>query len=113
MANHNYFPLVWMLSSASSLKKIENLQKRALRFLHNNYYEILYVELLWKSSIFSMNVKMLRASCIKLYKTINKLNFMRDLFNLRLTNRPVGDKYAMNMIILKFNQVCCGKKSGI
>ena len=33
MANFNYCPLVWMFSSASSLKKIENLQKRALRFL--------------------------------------------------------------------------------
>ena len=45
MANFNYCPLVWMFSSASSLKKIENLQKRALRFLHNDY-EISYEELL-------------------------------------------------------------------
>ena len=33
MANFNYCSLVWMFSSASSLKKIENLQKRALKFL--------------------------------------------------------------------------------
>ena len=46
MANFNYCPLVWMLSSASSLKKIENLQKRALRFFvmtikfrTRNYYQ--------------------------------------------------------------------------
>ena len=32
MANFNYCSLVWMFSSAVSLKKIENLQKRALRF---------------------------------------------------------------------------------
>ena len=37
MANFNYCPLVWMFSSASSLKKIEKLQKRALRFLYNDY----------------------------------------------------------------------------
>ena len=37
MANFNYCPLVWMLSNASSLKKIKNLQKRALRFLCNDY----------------------------------------------------------------------------
>ena len=33
MAKFNYCPLVWMFSNAVSLKKIENLQKRALSFL--------------------------------------------------------------------------------
>ena len=33
MANFNYFLLVWMFSNAVSLKKIENLQKRAWKFL--------------------------------------------------------------------------------
>ena len=33
MANFNCCPLFWMLSGASYFKKIENLQKRALRFL--------------------------------------------------------------------------------
>ena len=45
MAYFNYCPLVWMFSSASMLSKIENLQKRALRF-HCNNYEISYEELL-------------------------------------------------------------------
>ena len=80
MANFNYYPLVWMLSSANSLKKIENLQKRALKLLCN-YYEISYEELLSKSSTSSINVKRLRALCVELYKTINTLNpnFMTDL----------------------------------
>ena len=97
MANFNYCPLVWMLSNANSLKKIANLQKRALRFLCNDY-EISYEELLSKSSTSSMNIKRLRALCVELYKTINKLNpdFMRDLFKLRFTNRPVREKYKMN-----------------
>ena len=45
MANFNYFPLIWMFSNAVSPKKIENLQKRALRFLcksYNTSYEIYY-----------------------------------------------------------------------
>ena len=37
MANFNYYPLVWMLSSVSSLKKIEDLQKRTLKLLCNDY----------------------------------------------------------------------------
>ena len=90
MANFNNCPLVWMLSNASSLKKIENLQKRALRFLCNDY-EISYEELLSKSSASSMNVKRLRALYVELHKTINKLNpdFMRDLFKLQFTNRSL------------------------
>ena len=48
-ANFNYFPLDWMLSTANSLKKIENLQKKALRFLSKRY-KILYEELLSKSA---------------------------------------------------------------
>ena len=35
MANFNYFILVWLLSTARSLTKIENLQKSALRILRN------------------------------------------------------------------------------
>ena len=60
MANFNYCPLVWMLSSASSLKKIEKL-----RFLCN-YYEISFEELS-KYTTSSMIVKKLRAFRVKLY----------------------------------------------
>ena len=65
MANFKYCPLVWMFSSASSLKKIENFQKRALRFLYINY-EISYKELLLKSDRATMNVNRLRILCIKI-----------------------------------------------
>ena len=71
-----------MLSNVSSLKKVEYLQKRALRFLCNDN-EISHEESLSASSISSMNVKRLRALCVELYKTINKVNsnFTRDLLN--------------------------------
>ena len=36
-SNFNHCPLVWMFSSAKSLNKIEFLQRRALRFLYDNY----------------------------------------------------------------------------
>ena len=58
MANFNYCPLVWMFSSTSWLKKIENLQKRALRFLYDDY-EISYEELLLKSDRATVNVNRL------------------------------------------------------
>ena len=37
MSNFNYCSLVWNFYSAQSLIKIENLQKKALLFLLNNY----------------------------------------------------------------------------
>ena len=69
MSNFNYCPLVWMFSNATSLKKIENLQKRALRFLYNNY-QLTYEELLDKANSSKMNVKGLRFLCVEIYKTI-------------------------------------------
>ena len=63
MSNFNYCPLVWMFSNATSLKKIENLQKRALRFLYNNY-QLTYEELLDKANSSTMNVKRLRFICV-------------------------------------------------
>ena len=112
MANFNYCPLVWMFSSASSLKKIENLQKRALRFLYNDY-EISYEELLLKPGRATMNVNRLRILYTEIYKTINNLNpeFMRDLFSLRETSRLAREKYMLNLNIPVHNQVTFGSKS--
>ena len=106
MANFNYCPLVSMFSSASSLKKIENLQKRALTFLYNDY-EISYEELLLKSDRATMNVNKLRILCTEIYKTINNLNpeFMRDLFSLRETSRLVREKYVLNLNIPVHNKL--------
>ena len=112
MSNFNYFSLVWMFSSATSLKKIENLQKRALRFLYNNY-QLTYEELLDKANSSTMNVKRLRFLCVEIYKTINNLNpsFMKQIFEFRETNRNVREKYRLNLNIPNYNQVTFGKKS--
>ena len=98
MGNLNYCPLVWIFSSASSLKKIENLQKKALRFLYNDY-EISYKELLLKSDRATMNLNRLRMLCTEIYKTINNLHpeFMRDLFSLREISGVVREKYILNL----------------
>ena len=57
--NFNYYPLVWDFSSRKSINKIENIQKRALRFLLNDYF--LHDEtLLKKTNKCTMEVKRLR-----------------------------------------------------
>ena len=103
MLNFNYCPLVWIFSNATSLlKKIENLQKRALRFLYNNY-QLTCEELLDKANSSTMNVERLHFLCVEIYKTINNLNpsFMNQIFELRETNRNVREKYRLNLNIPK------------
>ena len=83
-SNFNYCPVVWMFSSAKSLNKVESLQKRALRFLYDNYdssYESL-LKLAGKSTII---VTRIRSLCIEIFKTLNNINpiFMNEIFELR------------------------------
>ena len=72
-SSFNYCPLVWMFSSAKSLNKVESLQKRALRFLYEDYVSS-YEELLQKAGKETMKVNRLRSLCIKIYKLINNFN---------------------------------------
>ena len=60
-----------------------------------------------------MNFSNCRSLCIKIFKTLNDINptFMKDIFKLRMTNRPTGEKYKLNLEIPKSNQVRFGTKS--
>ena len=60
-----------------------------------------------------MNVKRLRTLCIEIFKTLNNLNlnFMKEIFSLRQTNRPVRQKYKLNLDIPSYNQVTFGCKA--
>ena len=55
-SNFNYCPLVWYFSTAKQLQKIEKIQARALRFIHNDY-ESSYNDLLIKPETVTMEVK--------------------------------------------------------
>ena len=106
ISNFNYCPLVWMFSSTQSLNKIENLQKRALRFLYDDF-EASYEDLLSKGGKSKMNVR------LYVTKTLNDLNpsFMNNIFKLKINSREVRDKYKLNLHIPKWNQRTFGYKS--
>ena len=48
-----------------------------------------------------------------MFNTLNDINpsFMKELFQLRITNRPVRENYLFNMFVPKTNQVKYGTKS--
>ena len=66
MSNFNYCSLVWDFCSAQSLNKIENRQKRALRFLLNDY-DSTYEDLLEESGYPNMNLRRQRTLYIEIY----------------------------------------------
>ena len=94
------------------MKNVENLQKCALRFLQNDYYSS-YETLLRKSGKTTVNVQNLRNSCKEILKSLNNLNpvFLKEIFYFKESNRPVREKYKLNIQIPKINQVRFGTKS--
>ena len=75
-----------MFSSAKLVNKVDSLQKRALRFLYDNY-DSPYESILKLSGKSPMNVNRLRGFCIEISKTLNNINpaFMNETFELRKT----------------------------
>ena len=70
-ANLNYCPIVWHFSSRKSINKIENIQKRALRFLLNDYSSD-YETLLKKTNKCTMEVKRLRLLALEIFKVFSE-----------------------------------------
>ena len=101
-----------MFSDAKSLKKVQALQKKTLRFLYNDYNSPLE-EILKKSGKVCMEVNRLRYLCIEIYKRINNINpsFTKQISQLRETNRTVRNQYKLNLSVPKVNQVSYGEKS--
>ena len=79
-SNFNYCSLVWHFCLSKSLYKIEKIQERALRLLHNDFASD-NPELLKKSGKTAMEIKRLRCLALELFKTVNNLNpyYMKEL----------------------------------
>ena len=108
LSNFNYCPLVWFISSTKSWKKSKIFRKGPL-----DSYESPYEKLLEKSDKSTINLRSHRSLCLEVFKTVYELNpsFMNDLFQLRESNRPVREKYRLNLNVPKTNQVKFGTKS--
>ena len=89
----NYYVLVWLFCDSKSTFKQEAIQKRALRFLFDDY-ESDYEHLLSLANKPTIEVRKLRFLAIEIFKTINELNpsFMTKIFTLntgRIASRKV------------------------
>ena len=72
-SNFNHYPLVRHFCSSKSLYKIEKIQERVFRLLHNDFASD-YAELFKKSGKATMELKRLRCLALKIFKTVKNLN---------------------------------------
>ena len=81
MSNFNYCPIVWMFTSKKSLEKIENIKKRALRFVLNDYQSN-YHDLLNNSEATGIKIMKIRLLAIEVYKCVNNFNpeYINEMF---------------------------------
>ena len=92
MSNFNYCPIFWMFSSKRSFTAIENIQKRALRFVLNDYTSR-FQELLNDSGMSGIRIMRLRLLAIEVYKCVKKFNpeYLKDIFILKESPYDVCD----------------------
>ena len=92
MSNFNYCPIVWMFSSKRSFTAIENIQKRALRFVSNDFTSN-FQELLNDSGVSGIRIMTLRLLAIEVYKCVKKFNpeYLNDIFILKKSPYDLRD----------------------
>ena len=105
-SNFNYCPLVWQFYSSKSLYKIEKIQERAFRLVHNDFASD-YAELLKKSGKATMEAKYLPCLPLEIFKTVTNLHpyYMKEFFSktTNLTYRHLD--ISLNRIILQNMEV--------
>ena len=107
-SNFNYCPLIWHFCSQRLINKIENIQKRTLRFVLNDYTSN-YETLLNKSSKCTMEVRRLRLLALEVFRFVNKLNpvYMQSLLEKNVNSKRYKDDLKVPMR----NSVTFGDKS--
>ena len=91
-SHFNYCPLVWYFWYAKQIQKIEKIHERVVRFIHDDYHSD-YVSLLLSTNSNTMEVRRMRALCVKTYKTLNNLNpdYMKDILSDLTVDILLGD----------------------
>ena len=84
-SNFNYCPLSWIFCGKNNAEKLEKLQKRALRFVYNDYTSD-YDFLLSKSNLLSLSMTRLKLLCIEVYKCMTGQNpeYLNNMFHIKM-----------------------------
>ena len=101
MSNFSYCPLVWHFCSAESNNKLEQIRKRALKFIGT--------ESLCDKLQTPFQIQRLRVLAIEIFKTLNDLNpiYMKSIFN----QSGNSVRNCKNLVSQAVEQVTYGKRS--
>ena len=85
-SNFNYCPLMWHFCSQSNTNKLENIQKRALRFIYNNYTSS-HADLLRAAGTEYLHTNRVKYMACEVFKIVNKISplFIQYLIALKHT----------------------------
>ena len=110
LSNFNFCPLVWHFCSAANIQKLENVQKRALRFVYDDHTST-YEELLLKAKIPSLHIQRLRTMAIETFKIVNKLAppCLQDLIVKK--DAKYNFRYHNILDVPVFRTISAGKRS--
>ena len=109
-SNFNYCPVVWHFCSKSKAQLAEKIQKRALRYVFNDYL-CTYDKLLDKSKCETMCNIRLKKIAVYVYKCLHKITppFLHDTFQIK-TN-PYSMRSSISLTQPKVNTVAHGLQS--
>ena len=82
-SNVNYCPIVWHFRSVASTTKMEKIQERALRFIHNDFQSSAEV-LLSLTGTVPLHIKRMKFMACEVFKIVNDLSpkYIQDLVNI-------------------------------
>ena len=113
MSDFNFCPVVWMFTSKSSLNKLEDIQRRALRFVLCDY-DSCYENLLKAASVPGIRINLSRSLAFEVLKCVNGLN--PDYLNKMIHKKssPIcPDLKLIILITVSKLSVAMGPKCGI
>ncbi len=104
MSHFDYCSVVWHFCNAGDMKKIETIQKQALRYIFNDYTSS-YADLRMRSNRPLMYVHRLRSMLYEVYRCENKLAIAPEYLNslLTLNQGSRSTRNVMQLIQNKFN----------
>ena len=110
ISNFNFCPVVWTFCHVSSIRKLEKVQERALRFLTDDMHSE-YNVLLRKTNNISLLLSRMKSIAIEVFKSVHNLNpeFLNELFELNKCKYGLRDPFRL--IPPKFNTIKYGKQS--
>ena len=84
-SNFNFCPIVWHFCSVASTNKMEKIQERALRFIHNDFQSSSEV-LLSLTGTVPLHIKRMKSMACEVFKILNDLSpkYIQDLVKFQI-----------------------------